>query len=227
MSKFTIATAKKALALAFPDIEFTYGKAGRGHAAGPCVSWVGGPDAWTIRSAAGYVWSRTPSHFVRQDTPEERDAKHARWEAEEEARKAAEPARRAAAKAAGVEKRKATTAFKKARTEALADAFPGVEFSLSGDRVSWTDGPDVKSVAALLSISDWLCDRSVSREFQEAKAAEVKAAIPVTRLARRLAASRARAIQIADGVARRLKLRDDASRQLMLPLDLPCLKRAA
>jgi hypothetical protein len=237
MAKFTIAVAKKALALAYPDIEFSYGKSGRGRDAGPCVSWVGGPDADTIRSAAGApagsYWGRAPYHFIRQDTPEEREVKYAQWDAQRRAQIAAEPARRAAAKAAGIAKRAETLAAKKIMLAKMYGAFPVTEFHVStlqhgGLSVAWVDGPEVAEVASVLTINEWQCHRSESAEFRATKAERDAAKVQAGRLAKRLAYSRVRAIRVAKGIERRryaccvhLGRKHVNVDQFVLPLDLP------
>lgn len=237
MAKFTIAVAKKALALAYPDIEFTYGKSGRGREAGPCVSWVGGPDAFTVRLAAGapagHYWGRAPYHFIRQDTPEERAVKYAEWEAEHAARVAAEPARRAAAKAAGIEKRKATAEAKKALLANVRRAFPNTPFHVATSKygnlsVAWVDGPEIGEAASIMGISAWKCSRMESADYLAVKVQRDAAKIHAGRLAKRLAYSRVRAIRVAKGIERRryayctrLGRKHANVNQLALPLDLP------
>lgn len=235
MGKFTILTAKKALALAYPDIEFTYGKAGRGRRHGHAISWVGGPPAEAIRRAAGAPSFRyggsSVYHFIRQDTPEEREVKDAQWEAERRAYVAAEPARRAAAKAAGIEKRKATAAAKKANLATLAKAFPGVEFTLTKDCTAWTDGPEPAEVAAALGeryVMDWRYQRHLSPEFQASAAARKAAQLVLNRQQRRLAESKVRALCVAKGIERRRQVAmriERESRQLVLPMDFPVWER--
>lgn len=237
MAKFTIAVAKKALALAYPDIEFTYGKSGRGCEAGPCVSWVGGPDAFTVRLAAGYhgrSFRGSPYHFIRQDTPEEWEAKQAQWEAERAAHAAAEPARRAAAKAAGIAKRAETLAAKKIMLAKMYGAFPVTEFHVvttgkyGNLSVAWVDGPEIAEVASVLTIDEWQCHRSESAEFRATKAERDAAKIHAGRLAKRLAYSKVRALRVAKGIERRryayctrLGRKHVNVNQLALPLDLP------
>ena len=217
--KVTIATVKKALATSLPDVEFTYGTAGRGRLRGPSVSWTGGPEEDEVRKASGYVWEHRNWYFVRHHTPEELDALHARWEIEAAEREAAEPARRAAAKAAGNEKRKATIAAKKAFSAALQVAFPSVAFAIDGRHIARTDGPNVATVADVMSIGTWQCTRRETPVFHaENRNLDLKV-IAERRLAKRLAASKVRAIRVAKGIARRRRVHCDA--QMTLPLDMP------
>lgn len=231
MAKFTIATAKKALAAAYPHIEFTYGRAGRGREAGPCVSWVGGPLPAEIRTAAGapagHYYGHAPYHFIRQNTPEEWEEQHRKWDEEHRARVAAEPARRAAAKASGIEKRKAMHALKKSRLATLAAAFPGIEFDLTAAGLAWTDGPAREEVNNVLgeNIQGY---RVLSPEFKATAAARAAAKVHAGRLAKRLAASKVRALRVAKGIERRryaycvhLGRRHQDSRQMSLPIDFP------
>lgn len=241
MAKFTIATAKKALALAYPDIQFTYGTAGRGRQSGPSVSWVGGPTPELVRAAAcapsfhysGMV-KMVKYHFIRQPTPEEYEEMQRKWDEEHRARVAAEPARRAAAKAAGVEKRKATHEAKKARLAVLAAAFPGVEFDLTAEYLGWTDGPDGQEMTAALvaalgaSYERFHFHRHRTPEGLAREAAEKAAKVHAGRLARRLAHSKARAFRIPYALERRrLAAIQHATRlernpeQFVLPLDFP------
>lgn len=207
MAKFTIATAKKALALAFPDIEFIYGKSGRGRDAGPCVSWVGGPAPHVIRAAAGapayHRYGFAPYHFVRQPTPEEYAEMRRQWDEEHRARVAAEPARKAAAKAAGIEKRKATHAAKCARLAVLYGAFPGVEFSVNADGIAWVDGPERGEVIKVTGIAPYQTTRTRTAESLAREGAEKRAKVHAARLVRRLANSRARAARIPYALERR------------------------
>lgn len=232
MSKFTIATAKKALAAAYPDIEFTYGKAGRGREAGPCVSWVGGPLPDEIREAAGAPlyrgYNSAPYHFVRQPTQEERDEMHRQWDEQRRAAVAAEPARRAAAKASGIEKRKATHEAKKARLAKLAETFPGVDFSVSQDVIYWTNGPERSEVVTASGVAPWQTHRVVTPDFLASEALRIKAKVHACRLAKRLAYSKVRAIRVAMGIERRryaalphLPRMERNPRQFVLPLDFP------
>lgn len=239
MAKTTILTVKKTLAAAYPDIEFTYGEAGRGRQRAHCVSWVGGPAPPDIRHAAGnpYQGHFTPYHFVRQPTPEEREEMHRKWEEEHRTRVAAEPARRAAAKASGIEKRKVTQEAKKTKLAVLAAAFPGVVFTLRGlDAVDWIDGPERSEVAAVLGVEvgsgwisrDWAYGRYVTPEGQAREKAEKAAKVQACRLTKRLAASQVRAIRVAKGIERRrtahlthLPRLERNPRQFILPLDFP------
>lgn len=223
MAKFTIATAKRLLAKAFPDIEFTYGRSGRGRDAGPCVSWVGGPTPDVIRAAAGapayHRYGFAPYHFVRQPTPEEYEEMRRQWDEERRAAVAAEPARRAAAKAAGIEKRKATHAAKCARLAVLYGAFPGVDFDITAEGVFWTDGPTEGEVAGITGehgVWEGWYKRRRTPESLAREMAEKAAKVHTGRLAKRLAASKVRALRVAKGVERR--------RVAMLP-HLPRLER--
>lgn len=233
MSKFTIATAKKALALAYPDIQFTYGTAGRGRQSGPSVSWVGGPTPELVRAAAcapSFHYSgMVKYHFVRQPTPEEYEEMQRKWDEEHRARVAAEPARRAAAKAAGIEKRKATHEAKCVRLAVLFGAFPGVEFDLSGGGIAWTDGPERAEVINLVTGAyPHNFTRCRTPEGLAREAAEKAAKVHAGRLARRLAHSKARAFRIPYALERRrLATIQHAPRlernpeQFVLPLDFP------
>jgi hypothetical protein len=225
MSKITIRTLRQNLASAFPDIEFKYGKDVRRGCSGHCISWVGGPTVEMIRIAGGAPICRyrgtVTYHFVREHTPEEMEALHAKWNEEHRARVAAEPARRAAAKASGIEKRKATVAAKKALAAKLAEAFPGIDFTLAGDNVSWTDGPEQAEVVTAAGVSPWRTIRNVTKEYLAGVATRLAAGKQANRLARRLAASKVRAIRVAKGIARRPRACEVATRQLPLPLDFP------
>lgn len=232
MAKFTIATAKKALALAYPDIEFTYSKSGRGRDAGPCVSWVGGPAPELIRAAAGapayHRYGFAPYHFVRQPTPEEYEEMHRQWDEERRVAIAAEPSRRAAAKAAGIEKRKATHAAKCARLALLYGAFPGVEFDLASDGVAWTDGPEPREVIKVTGVYPHNCSRHRTPGSLAREAAEEVAQVHTNRLARRLADSKARAFRIPYALERRRRAAiqhlprvQRNPDQFLLPMDFP------
>jgi hypothetical protein len=214
VSKITIRKVRQNLASAFPDIEFSYGKDGRRGCSGHCISWVGGPTVETIRIAAGAPVFRyrgaVTYHFIREHAPEEMEALRTQWDEEHRARVAAEPARRATAKAAGIEKRKATVAAKKALAAKLADAFPGVDFTLSGDNVSWTDGPERAEVVTAAGVSYGQTYRHVTTEFLNRLAERLATRVQTGRLARRLAASKVRAIGVA--IARRRRLREVAVR---------------
>jgi hypothetical protein len=245
MAKATILTVKKALAAVFPDIEFTYGLDLRRGYHGHRISWVGGPHANGVQLAAGapafHYRGCTTYHFVREFTPEEQEKRDRKWDEEQRARVAAEPARRAAAKAAGIEKRKATAAATKAtaaatkaRRDTLAAAFPGVEFCLSSTprwndpAVSWVDGPSIEEVTTLLSIETYACQRRLTPEFKAAEALRKAAKIHTDRLAKRLAASKVRAVRVAKGIERRLTAGlahlprlSRPSPQMVLPMDFP------
>jgi hypothetical protein len=212
-SKITLRTIKARLAAAYPDIAFTYGTGGRGHNRGHSVSWVGGPAELDVRQGAGCLggdghWRcyDPVKHFTRHMTDAETAAWWVQFELERAERAAAEPARRAQAKADGIAKRAATLAHKKARADLLRNAFPGIEFDLSGDRVAWIDGPDVAAIVALLSVSQWACIRSES-------AAGKAAATRSKRLARRLTASKARSVTIARAIVRRAVAYRQAARR--------------
>jgi hypothetical protein len=225
MSKITIRTVRQNLASAFPDIEFRYAKDGRRGCSGHCISWAGGPTVETIRIAAGAPAFRhrgtVTYHFVREYTPEEWEALHRKWDEEHRARVAAEPARRAAAKAVGIKRRKATVAAKKALAAKLAEVFPGIDFTLSGDNVSWTDGPERDEVVAAAGVSPGQTYRHVTTEFLNRLAERLATRKQTNRLARRLAASKVRTIRVAKGIARRRRLREVAVRQLPLPMEFP------
>ena len=147
---------KKNLAAAFPDVEFTWDTAGRGHDRGHACRWTGGPLAAIVRAAAMLGWRMT-YHFQRKMTEAEAEVyyaeQQAKWAAEEAARAAAEPARKAAAKAAGIAKRAETAKVKRDALATLTEAFPGVPFKVSAGtyslNVCWTDGPEREAVESL------------------------------------------------------------------------------
>lgn len=227
MPKETILTVKKRLAGAFPEVEFTYGAAGRGRMAGPCVSWTGGPPANSVQEASlcRLQWRRS-YHFIRNNTPAERAEIDAAYEAERPAREAEEAAAKIERREAGKLKSAETRARNAAIKAKLAKAFPGVAFTSDGkfgwSYPAWTDGPTRDEVAALLGRDAFHLTRYVTPAGAAADAlrffnaaAATKDRMVEKRLARRLAQSKVRAIRVARGADRRA--RQPERRQLWLP----------
>jgi hypothetical protein len=222
-SKTTIRTIKARLAAVFPEVNFTYGTGGRGRMRGHAVSWIGGPSAGEVSAARGAPmgWHNPLQHFHRIMTDAERAVWIAEMDAQDAARRAEEPARRAAAKAAGIAKARATREHRAAMLAKIKARWPLTAFTLDDGRPTWTDGPSVSDVAAELGamgITQYHCTR---RETPQGKAA----AANMTRLARRLARSKARPVMLALGIARRRQARAavaararDKARQMWLPL---------
>jgi hypothetical protein len=227
MPKETILMVKKRLAAAFPEVEFTYGAAGRGRMAGPCISWTGGPTADLVKDASlcRLQWRRQ-YYFSLHKTPAERAEIDATREAERPACEAAEAAAKIERREAGKLKSAETRARNAAIKAKLAEAFPGVEFTSDGkfgwSYPAWTDGPTRAEVAALLGRDAFHLTRYVTPArlaadalHAEAPAAAGKANMAAKRLARRLAQSKVRAIRVARGADRRA--RQPKRRRLWLP----------
>ena len=215
-----ITGVKKRLAASFPDVVFTYGTAGRGRMRGRFVAWHGGPDAVQVRVAArGGTSGNVQYHFTRLPTAAEADALMAQYEAERPAREAAQEAARIARRDAGKAKAAATRARNTATRKALA-AWSDTVFTLdSHGRPHWVGGPSVEDVAAAVKmpLGDWCreyfrpCWAAVTPPTETDKT-------PAVRLARRLAASKARALAVARGIARRAEVAAALAERHHLPL---------
>jgi hypothetical protein len=220
MSKHTIRDVKQRLAETYPDIEFSYGQAGRGRMRAHCVSWIGGPAPLDVRTAAGnpYQGHFVPYHFHREPTRAELDEMLREWDIKEAARRAAEPAKRAAAKADGIAKRQEAAADRKRYLALLTEAFPDVAFTVSvkAGRASctWTDGPEIEPVIKLIpTLTPWRCTRHTTPEWRANAEARRKEAVTQIRIRRRLDKSRRRHEAIKAGIARRARQREKTERE--------------
>ena len=238
MARRTISHVRKDLLAAFPEVEFTFNKTGsKGlHR----ISWTGGPGESDVLYAGGIGTgpAEVPARLWRQMTADELAAAQIRWaeedaqrEAERPAREAREAEERAQRRAAGAQKAAQTREAKRVRQAVLAAQFPRVAFTLAGERIEWTDGPQADQVADLAGVSIWHCKRldTAEQRAEEARrakraaewarrdamtpeeveaddAAQEAAQKAATRVQRRLEASRVRAVAIAAGRARRAAL---------------------
>lgn len=170
-----IREVRKILAQKFPDVQFTFGTAGRGRQAGNCVSWTGGPQAIDIRTAIPYS---TVKHFHREMTDAERDRWLAEQDAAHEAWLAGEPARAAARKADGIAKAKATRERKAALRDQLATHWPDTVFTIEteryGTRFAWRDGPEIEELTSVMNVTKWACIRTESQEHKQARIAAIR-----------------------------------------------------
>lgn len=209
---------KSNLAAAFPDVRFTYDAAGRGRAAGPRVSWTGGPVVWAVSQAAGGLWHKRGSvtlHFNRTPTPDELAAiearqaqEHAEWLADAPNREARHKAQIAEKRRLGAAKAAVTRARKAAETAfaVVAAHPPKAAFWGYNERVlTWGSGPSRDE------FEDARSQRPARKQAKRAeKAARVRKAIARYPLA------------LADAGCRR----NHMSAQIALPIELP-RRRAA
>lgn len=227
MAKETLAHVRKRLAATFPGLAFTYGTGGHGHNRGHLIEWTGGPDANAVRIAADAprsgcgAWRKpTHYHFRRNMTEAELDVYMAEWDAGAPAREAAYVADKAARKAARKAKAADARAYYAKLRAKLADEYPGVTFRIERGNPHWTDGPNVASVAMFLGVAEWHCTRTLTVTHAKAEAvANLVATIAqrdADRLARRLAASRARVATTAKGMARKACIVDRVAAQFSL-----------
>jgi hypothetical protein len=232
---------KANLAEAFPAVRFTYDTAGRGRAAGPRISWTGGPNTTTVSQAAGGLRHKRGSvtlHFNRTPTPDELAAiearqaqEHAEWLADAPNREArhkaaiAEKRRLGAAKAAEA---RARNAEREAALAAVTARWPGVAFTVYEDRaLAWEDGPSEADVRASGVVpGEWRLDRDESEEARRKLLCSTRPARKQAKRAEKTARVRKAIarypLALADAGCRRNHL----SAQIALPIELP-RRRAA